>query len=99
MDGANGETGAQREGNNSLRHSGADPGLETSLPSQSCHDICILCDNDDNSMVHGTEDMDPKHAACQQILKNIKDESRKFLQVGYLLCLITMQSNYTHGVH
>ena len=38
-------------------------------------------------------------AACQQILKNIKEDvSRKFLQVGYLLCLITMQSNYTDGV-
>ena len=72
-----------------------DPGLETSLPIQSCHDIWVLCDDDDDSMVHSTEDM----AACQQILKSIKeDESRKFLQVGYLLCLITMQSNYTDGV-
>ena len=61
VDGANGETGAQREGNDSLKHSGSDPGLETSLPSQSCHDVCVLCDDDDDSMVHGMEDMDHKH--------------------------------------
>ena len=42
-------------------HSVTDPGLETSLPIQSCHDIWVLCDDDNDSMVHSTEDMDHKH--------------------------------------